>query len=109
MLHVYHVPDLASAFSHHDDEMTNRPMSGRLPTSYVGPPDQTQSHVCLYVDEDMAWEAGPRVVTRDVAMTRTVLEVMHAGSWEYAAQMLYTYLVVCAETHGYVASKPCAE
>ncbi|KAG9605924.1 hypothetical protein KCU77_g726, partial [Aureobasidium melanogenum] len=98
MLHVYFVPDLPSALSHNDDEMANRSVSGRLPTSYAGPPDRPQSHVCLYVDEHMAWEAGPKIITRDVATTGAVLEIMHAGGWDDAAQMLFTWFVVCAET-----------
>lgn len=105
-LHVYSVPDLASALSHNGNEMTSRPASGRLPTSYAGPPDRPQSNVCLYVDEYMAWETGPKVVTRDVATTGAELEVMHAGGWDDAAQMLFTWLVVCAETPRYAASKP---
>ncbi|KAG9906139.1 hypothetical protein KCV05_g15045, partial [Aureobasidium melanogenum] len=104
MLHVYFVPDLPLALSHNDDEMANRPVSGRLPTSYAGPPDRPQSHVCLYIDEHMAWEAGPKIITRDVAMTGPELEVMHAGCWDDAAQMLFTWLVVCAETPRIMAS-----
>lgn len=109
MLHVYFVPDLASALSHNDDEMASRPVSGRLPTSYAGPPDRLQSHVCLYVDEHMAWEAGPNIITRDVATTGAELEVMHAGGWDDAAQMLFTWLIVCDETPKYAASKPYVE
>ncbi|KAG9949326.1 hypothetical protein KCU85_g4346, partial [Aureobasidium melanogenum] len=103
-LHVYFVPDLASALSHNDDEMASRPTSGRLPINYAGPPDRPQSHVCLYVDEHMAWEAGPKIVTRDVSTTGAELEVMHAGGWDDAAQMLFTWLVVCAETPRIMAS-----
>lgn len=104
MLHVYFVPDLASALSQNGDEMASRPVSGRLPTSYAGPPDRLQSHVCLYIDEHMAWEAGPNIITRDVATAGAELEVMHAGGWDNAAQMLFTWLVVCAETPKYAAS-----
>ncbi|KAG9670105.1 hypothetical protein KCU99_g6889, partial [Aureobasidium melanogenum] len=104
MLHVYFVPDLSSALSHNDDDMASRPTCGRLPTSYAGPPDRPQSHVCLYFDEHMAWEAGPKIVTRDVAMAGSVLEIMHAGGWDDAAQMLFTWLVVCAETPRIMAS-----
>ncbi|KAH0366077.1 hypothetical protein KCU65_g5548, partial [Aureobasidium melanogenum] len=103
-LHVYFVPDLASALSHNDDEMASRPSSRRLPTSYAGPPDRPQSHVCLYVDEHMASEAGPKIITKDVAMTSSGLEVLHAGGWDDAAQMLFTWLVVCAETPRIMAS-----
>ena len=103
MLHVYVVPDLAAALAHNDNEMANRSASGRLPTSYAGLPEQPQSHIFLYFDEHMAWEAGPKIVTRAATMTDSVLEVMHAGGWDNATQMLFTYLAVCAETPRYTA------
>ncbi|CAD0113991.1 unnamed protein product, partial [Aureobasidium uvarum] len=97
-LHVYIVPDLSTAFSHHDDEMATRPSSGRLPTSYAGLPEQPQSHIFLYIDEYMVQHKGPKVVTRDPAMEGPMLEVMHAGSWGSAADMLLTYFTLCTET-----------
>ncbi|CAD0090808.1 unnamed protein product [Aureobasidium vineae] len=97
-LHVYVVPNLSTALSHHEDEMATRPLSGRLPINYAGLPEQPQSHVFLYIDEHMMRHKGPKVVTRDPAMEGPMLEVMHAGSWGSTAEMLLTYFTLCTET-----------
>jgi hypothetical protein len=97
-LHVYNMPDLSTALSHHSDEMARRPGSGKFPVSYTGLPEQPQSHIFLYVDENTPLDAGPKIVTQDSMKTGVVLEVLHAGSWENAAQMLFTYLILCTES-----------
>lgn len=97
-LHVYNVPDLPSALAHHQEEMACRPLSSRCPTSYTGPREQPQSHIFLYLDCNVALDDGPKIVTQDSTKTGLMLEVLHAGGWENAAQMLFTYLILCAET-----------
>ncbi|KAK5999714.1 hypothetical protein QM012_005120 [Aureobasidium pullulans] len=97
-LHVYVVPDLAAALAHDDLEIATRPSSGRLPSSYAGPPEQLQSRIFLFIDENMQLESGPKIVTRDATTTDSELEVLYAGGWENAAQMIFTYIVTCAET-----------
>jgi hypothetical protein len=97
-LHFYNMPDLSAALSHYTDEMVRRPDSGRSPVSYTGLPDQPQSHVFLYLDENTPLDAGPKIVTQNSMKTGVVLEVLHAGSWENAAQMLFTYLILCTES-----------
>ncbi|KAH0287140.1 hypothetical protein KCU62_g6245, partial [Aureobasidium sp. EXF-3399] len=51
----------------------------------------------------MALDDGPRIVTQDSTKTGVVLEVLHAGGWDNAAQMLFTYLVLCVESSGIMA------
>jgi hypothetical protein len=97
-LHIYKVWDLSMAISHHTAEMARRPFSGRLPVGYAGFPEQPQSHIFLYIDERTPLDAGPKVVTQDATSTGMVLDVLHAGSWQNAAQMLFTYLILCDET-----------
>lgn len=97
-LHIYTMPDLPSALAHHNDEMAGRPPFNRSPTSYAGPREQPQSHIFLYLDGNTALDDGPKIVTQDSTKTGLVLEVLHAGGWENAAQMLFTYLILCAET-----------
>jgi hypothetical protein len=97
-LHVYNMSNLSSALSHHTDEMAMRPGSGRSPSSYSGPLEQPQSHIFLYLDGNTPLDAGPKIVTQDSMKTGVVLEVLHAGSWENAAQMLFTYLILCTES-----------
>jgi hypothetical protein len=43
-------------------------------------------------------DAGPKIATQDSTKTGSVLEVLHAGGWENAAQMLFTYFILCTET-----------
>jgi hypothetical protein len=97
-LHFYNMPDLSAALSHHNDEMAMRSLSGRLPVSYTGLPEQPQSHIFLYLDGNTPLDAGPKIVTQDSTRKGVVLDVSHAGSWENAAQMLFTYLILCTES-----------
>lgn len=97
-LHIYYVSSVSSALAHHQDEMARRPLSGRCPTTYIGPPEQPQSHIFLYFDEHTALDAGPNIVTQDSTKTCSVLEVLHAGGWKNAAQILFTYSMLCVET-----------
>jgi hypothetical protein len=97
-LHIYYVSSLLSALSHHQDGMAGRPLSGRCPTTYAGPPEQPQSHIFLFLDGYTALDAGPKIATQDSTKTGSVLEVLHAGGWENAAQMLFTYFILCTET-----------
>ena len=46
----------------------------------------------------MALSDGPNIVTLYSTKTGAVLEVLYAGGWENAAQMLFTHLTLCAET-----------
>jgi len=97
-LHIYNVPNLPSALARHKDEMASRPLSGRCPTTYTGSREQPQSHIFLCLDGDKALDDGPKIVTQDSTKTGLMLEVLHAGGWDNAAQMLFTYIVLCAET-----------
>jgi hypothetical protein len=97
-LHFYNMPDLSAALAHHKAEMVMRSGSGRCPNSYVGLPQQPQSDIFLYLDEQTPLDAGPKIVTQDSTKTGVVLDVSHAGSWDNAAQMLFTYLILCDET-----------
>jgi hypothetical protein len=96
--HVYQMPSLASALVHHKDEMATRPLSDRSPISYTRLPEQPQSHIFLYLDEHTPLHAGPKFVTQDLTKTGPELEVLHSGSWDNAAQMLSTYLILCDES-----------
>lgn len=98
MLHIYNMPDLTAALTHHKNEMASRPLSGRYPTSYIGRHEQPQSHIFLCLDGNTALDDGPKIVTQDSMKTGLVLAVLHAGGWENAAQMLFTYLILCTET-----------
>lgn len=98
ILHIYNVPDLPAALAHHKDEMASRPSFVRCPTSYTGPREQPHSHIFLYLDDKMNPKDGPKIVTQDSSKTGLVLEVLHAGGWENAAQMLFTYFIMCIGT-----------
>lgn len=103
-LHTYNVKDLSSALAHHESEMASRPLSGRCPITYTGPREQPQSYMFLYLDEHTALDEGPKIVTQDSTKTGLVLEVLHAGGWENAAQMLFTYIILCTEAKRQVSS-----
>jgi hypothetical protein len=103
-LQIYHVWDLPAALSQNNDEMARRPLSGRLPTSYTGLPEQTQSHIFFYLDEHKPLDAGPKIVTQGSTTTDVLLQVLHPGGWQNAAQMLFTYLLLCTETSAQVAT-----
>jgi hypothetical protein len=106
-LHIYKMPNLPSALAHYEAEMATRPLSGRYPTSYTGLSEQPQSSIFLYLDENTPLHAGPKIVTQGSTKTGVVLDISHAGSWENAAQMLFTYLILCAETPGLVSLPLC--
>jgi hypothetical protein len=97
-LHIYYVPSLSSALAHHQDEMARRPSSDRYPTTYAGPPEQSQSHIFLCLGDHTALDAGPRIITQDSTKTGSLLEALHTSGWENAAQLLFTYFMLCAET-----------
>ncbi|THZ75842.1 hypothetical protein D6C88_06933 [Aureobasidium pullulans] len=106
MLHVYEVGNLPEALSHYSTEMATRDVSRRLPRSYARPPEQPLPHVFLYIDEHTSQETGPRIVTmtdNNSTSPGTALKVTFPGGWEDAAQMIFTYIVLCAETPGIIA------
>lgn len=106
MLHVYEVENLPEALSHCSTEMATRDFSRRLPRSYASPPEQPLPHVFLYIDEHTSLETGPRIVSmtdNNSISPGTALEVTFPGNWEDAAQMLFTYIVLCAEAPRYVS------
>lgn len=111
-LHVYHVCSLYKALEHFDIEIAERSSHGRRPLSYVGAAateqphaHQPQSHIFVYLDANAPLQAGPRVVTSNSTSTDSgiKLDVLHTGGWDNAAQMLFTYLLLCIETPGYVS------
>ena len=97
-LHIYNVPDLPSTLAHYKDEMASRPLSGRSPTSYTGPREQPQSRIFLFLDDKTGLIDGPNIVTQDSTKTGLMLEILHAGGWDNATQMLFTYMALCTET-----------
>lgn len=98
-LHVYALPSINDAITHFIQEMAGREADRRRPMSYAGGLKQPKSHIFICLNRSVS----PRMITSNSVIPNfgPEFEIFDTGNWVNAAQILFTYHLLCSETPMY--------